>query len=375
MATKQRSEGSAVEALDAQYIRNCWYVAAWDHEITHGQLLGRTLLDNAFVFYRQSSGAVTAFDDRCSHRLAPLSLGRLEGDHLRCMYHGAVYDPTGACIEIPGQTRIPPQLRVRSYPVVERDHYVWIWPGDPALADPASIPDCHWLDDPGWVGKPGETIFAANYLLLVDNLLDFSHLTYVHAATFGGSDEIAKAGQTVEEFPWGVRVTRRYPNIEMPTFARPIARFSDPVDRWHIYDWYIGGNVLSMDSGWAPAGTGALEGRLVPEAMQFRLVQALTPETASKTHYFWSQPRNFELQDDALTETLYASANAGFAEDRAMIEAQQDVINKHPDALMRGIALDAGLNRVRKLINNQLLRESREALERDASPSHVKKSR
>jgi phenylpropionate dioxygenase-like ring-hydroxylating dioxygenase large terminal subunit len=238
------------------FIRNCWYVGAWDHEIVEGRVLSRTLLGSAIVFYRQTSGAIVALDDRCAHRLAPLSLGRVEGDRLRCMYHGLVYDPSGKCVEIPGQDVIGSGLRVRSYPVVERDRYVWIWLGDPARADPAAIPDCHWLDDPAWVGKPGLVEFGANFLLLVDNLLDFSHLTYVHANTFGGSTAIALAKQKIDEFGWGVRVTRYYPNITMPPFATGLAPFGNPVDRWHIYDWYVGGNVLTMDSGWAPAGTG-----------------------------------------------------------------------------------------------------------------------
>jgi phenylpropionate dioxygenase-like ring-hydroxylating dioxygenase large terminal subunit len=336
------------------FIKNCWYVAAWDHEINAGSLLGRTLLGKSIVFYRESSGRVVALENRCCHRFAPLSRGRLEGDHLRCMYHGLLFNSQGKCIEIPGQETIGPQMNVSSYPVVERDHYVWIWLGDADKADASSIVDCHWLDDPRWIGKPAYMRFAGNYLLLVDNLLDFSHLSYVHENTLGGSSAIATARQKIEEIPGGIRITRYYPSISMPPFARGIAQFKDPVDRWHIYDWYVAGNVLVMDSGWAPAGTGALEGRRVPETMQFTLVQALTPESENATHYFWSQPRNFKIDDEALTETLATAATVAFGEDREMIEAQQEVIKANPDTKMTAITADAALIRVRRMIDKAL---------------------
>jgi phenylpropionate dioxygenase-like ring-hydroxylating dioxygenase large terminal subunit len=340
------------------FIRNCWYVAAWDHEITAGSLLARTLLGKSIVFYRESSGRVVALENRCCHRFAPLSRGRLEGDHLRCMYHGLLFDSQGKCIEIPGQETIGPQMKVSSYPVVERDHYVWIWLGDADKADASKIVDCHWLDDPSWIGKPAYMSFAGNYLLLVDNLLDFSHLSYVHENTLGGSSVIAATRQKIEQILGGIRITRYYPSISMPPFARGIAPFEDPVDRWHIYNWYVAGNVLVMDSGWAPAGTGALEGRRAQEAMQFTLVQALTPESENATHYFWSQPRNFKLDDKALTETLATAATVAFVEDREMIEAQQKVIKANPDNKMITITADAALVRVRRMIDKALVVEA-----------------
>ncbi len=263
-------------------------------------------------------------------------------------------------MEIPGQDRIGPQVRVRSYPLAERDRYVWIWMGDPALADPATIPDCHWQDDPAWRSTPGYKHFKASYLLIIDNLLDFSHLSFVHASTLGGSQSMATTRPKLDRFPWGVRVTRQYPGDPIPPYAVKLAKFDGPVDRWQIYDWIVAGNILSMDSGFAPAGTGALSGSRVPESLQFHSVQALTPETEGTTHYFWSYPHNFALDDGAVTDMLANAVGAAFEEDRAVIEAQQAVVDRSPDSKMIAIAADAGGMQVRWMIDQKLAAEAKQ---------------
>ena len=123
--------------LSPTFVHDSWYVAAWDHEIGADALFARQLLGKPLVFFRTAAGAVVALDDRCCHRAAPLSIGRKEGDCVRCQYHGLKFDASGTCVDMPGQDRIPLQARVRSYPVVERNRFVWVWMGDPALADPA----------------------------------------------------------------------------------------------------------------------------------------------------------------------------------------------------------------------------------------------
>ena len=133
-------------------LRNTWYVAAWADEIAPGDLLARRILNEALVFWRGPDGAPVAQVDRCPHRLAPLSAGRLEGGRLRCMYHGLLFDAAGRCVEVPAQEHISPNLRIKTYRVVERDRLIWIWMGEEALADPGLIPDAHWLADPNWRG-------------------------------------------------------------------------------------------------------------------------------------------------------------------------------------------------------------------------------
>ena len=120
-----------VESDEGIFLKNCWYVAAWDHELIDGTKLARTILEKPVVIYQGESGQVVALADRCCHRGAPLSMGRIEGDCIRCMYHGMKFEPSGKCIQIPGQDTIPPKLGVRSYPVVAHDHLVWIWMGTP----------------------------------------------------------------------------------------------------------------------------------------------------------------------------------------------------------------------------------------------------
>ena len=173
------------------FLKNCWYVAAWDYELIDGKLLPRTLLGENVLLYRGDSGEVIALNDRCPHRGALLSQGRREGDSVRCMYHGIKYDQTGRCVQIPGQDMIPPKLRVRKYPIVESGHLIWIWMGEAARADRALIPVYAPLHDPKWKGLPAYLHYDANYLLIVDNLSDFAHLAFVHTHTLGGSEEYA----------------------------------------------------------------------------------------------------------------------------------------------------------------------------------------
>ena len=148
------------------------------------------------VFFRREDGIPVALEDRCCHRRAPLSLGKLHGDIVECPYHGLRFDQTGACVRIPSQDRIPAAARVTAYPVVERNRWIWIWMGDPALADPDLIEDFHWIEDPDW-GFGGDRLhLEGNYLLLVDNLLDTTHLTFIHPTTLGTNDFVGSEVET-----------------------------------------------------------------------------------------------------------------------------------------------------------------------------------
>jgi phenylpropionate dioxygenase-like ring-hydroxylating dioxygenase large terminal subunit len=349
----------AVKAL-----KNTWYVAAWDFEAAPGVILARRILGEALILYRDQQGRPVAAADRCPHRLAPLSAGRMEGGNLRCMYHGLLFDGAGRCIEVPGQEMISPNLKLKTYPVVERDRFLWIWMGEPALADPVLIPDAHWLADPGWRALPGYLHYdRANYVTVMDNLLDFSHLGFVHENTLGGGRVSAEVKPRIERFDWGLRISRLYGNIPLPPYLKALARFEGPVDRWQIYDWRMAGNVLSMDFGSAPAGRGALEGARPPEALVFHTVQCLTPETEGSTHYFWAAANGFELDDPSVTEEIHKQTAIAFAEDKAIIEAQQAVIDEHPHARMTAIAADAGLQQGRALLGRMLQAEAdREAV-------------
>jgi phenylpropionate dioxygenase-like ring-hydroxylating dioxygenase large terminal subunit len=159
------------------FLRNVWNVAAWSHEVGAEGVFARKLLGEAVILWRKADGTVVAMADHCPHRWAPLSLGRREGDALRCMYHGLLFDSAGARVDVPGAERIPPGLSAKTYPIVERDNYVWIWMGEAALADPALVPALPGQADPKWHYEPGYILYEnAGYQLIMDNLLDFSHL-------------------------------------------------------------------------------------------------------------------------------------------------------------------------------------------------------
>ena len=341
--------------LTPRFVHNAWYVAAWDHEIGTEGLFARQLLGKPLVFWRKADGGVVALDDRCCHRAAPLSIGRKEGDCVRCLYHGLKFDASGACVQMPGQERIPPNACVRSYPVVERDRFVWIWMGDAAQADATKIPAFFWHDSPEWRMKPGYIHYRAHYQLVVDNLLDFAHLSYVHPTTLGTAN-VAQVRAKVEPIDGGLRITRWSLDDDMPPNHQRVARFQGKVDRWQIYEWHPPA-FMRMDAGSAPAGSGAPEGHVVPQAMRFRHTSVQTPETAGTTHYFFCQARAFELDDDAMTEAIFQDVSTAFAEDRTMIEAQQRTLDATPDFRPVGTTHDQALNMARHILKQRLALE------------------
>ncbi len=327
------------------FIRNCWYVAAWSHEVGADSLLARTIIGEPVLLMRTAAGEVVALDDRCCHRGAPLSRGRREGDCVRCGYHGLKFDAQGRCVEIPGQESIPPQARVRTYPVVEQHRWIFVWMGDPQRADPALLPDNSAGDDPGFRYQPDYMHYDVDYLLIADNLLDFSHLTYVHSGTLGGSDRIALTRPEIESIPRGLRVVRRVRDVPPAPYYRNFADFPGNVDRWFDYRFVVPG-ILLMHSGAKPPGRpwDDFEG-----ALHLKSCQALTPETERTTHYFFMQAHGFALDDERITDSLRASVVTAFEEDRETIRAQRRMLDLGP---MRFVPIhaDAALNRFRLLV-------------------------
>ncbi len=336
------------------FVRNCWYVAAWSHEITTS-LFTRTILGEPICMYRNTEGTLVAVADRCAHRGAPLSLGRIEGDSVRCMYHGLKFNQSGVCVEVPAQERTPPGLCIRSYPTVERNNWIWIWMGDPKMADAADIIDTWPLGHAAWPYRPGYYHYAAPHLLICDNLLDFSHIGYVHPTTLGGTENIALNRPKVTRAANSVRVERWLLDEVPAPFHTRVAQFSGRVDRWHFYDFHVPG-VLVMHSGVQATGTGAPEGR-VAGALEFRSCQAVTPETTASTHYFYAVPRNFAIDNTEVTETVFLDIVTAFEEDRVMIEAQARNLEFAAGWKMNPIAADAGLAQFRWLMERRLLAE------------------
>ncbi|CAB3947369.1 Toluene-4-sulfonate monooxygenase system iron-sulfur subunit TsaM1 [Achromobacter insolitus] len=341
------------------FIKNTWYVAAWDHEVSADGLFSRTITGVPVLMYRDGGGRLVALEDRCCHRGAPLSVGRREGDCVRCMYHGLKFDPSGACVDAPAQARIPPKARVRTFPVVEQHRWIWIWMGDPERADPALIPDTQWLDHPEWRSQDGYIHYDVNYLLIADNLLDFSHLPFVHPTTLGGSEDYASVSPKVDRLPDGVRITRWTLNTEAPAFAKKVREWPGLVDRWNIYNFTLPG-ILLMDSGMAPAENGAQEGNR-QGAIEFRGCQALTPETATSTHYFFAHPHNFSIDRPEITASIHQSVVEAFDEDRDIITAQQRSLSLAPDFKMVPLSIDAALSQFRWVVARRIEEEQEAA--------------
>ncbi len=238
------------------FLENRWYAAAWDREVTETPL-ARRLLDHPVVLYRGADGTPAALEDACPHRRMPLSRGRVEtGGLLRCAHHGLLFAPDGSCTAGPCGGSPPAGARVRSFPLVERDRFVWIWMGDPDRADPSLVPDYFANDHPGWRSVSGLFRVAGGYRLMIDNLLDLSHVQFVHAATLG-TDHVA-------DFP--VEVRRRADGVQIdrwilggpppPMFAAAAGGIDHEVDRWQLITWTPPGHVV-IDAGCARAGTGA----------------------------------------------------------------------------------------------------------------------
>ena len=335
-----------------RFVRNCWYVAGWEDEVPQDGLFSRTLLGESVLFYRTAGGRIVGLENRCCHRGAPLHLGRKEGDCVRCMYHGLKFDPTGKCIEVPGQERIPPRAGVRSYPVVAKDEFLWVWMGDPALADESRILSYWWHTDPGWRKKRASLHYQAPYTLIVDNLLDFSHLTYVHGTTIGTAS-IAQTRAVVEPIEGGLKIARRYYNDEIQPNRRSIATFDGPADRWQLYEW-IAPSFLRLHTGSSPAGTGAHEGTFVPETMQYRHASVQTPETETSTHYFFSHAANFKLDDPLVIDTVFDGVYRAFVEDKVIIEAQYQALLLGRPFEPMAIVHDTAMVQARKLIRKML---------------------
>ncbi len=333
------------------FARDCWYVAAWSHEVGAG-LFSRTLLGEPVCMYRDTKGEVMALVDRCAHRGAPLSKGRLEGDAVRCMYHGVKFDRAGQCVDVPGQDRVPPKLCVRSYPVFERNNWIWIWLGDPAKADPQQVPDTWSLARADWPYKPGYCHYDAPHMLICDNLLDFSHIGYVHPTTLGGTENIAASRPRVSRTAMGIRVERWLIDEVPAPFHTKVAQFPGKVDRWHFYDFIVPG-VLVMHSGVQATGTGATEGN-TRDALEFRSCQAVTPETEGTSHYFYAVPRNFSVDDESITQTIFQDIVDAFEEDRVMIEAQARNLELSKDWTFGPIGADAALSQFRWLMGKKM---------------------
>ena len=338
------------------FLRNYWYVCAWPHEVGR-DMLARTICNEPVILFRREDGTPAALEDRCCHRHLPLSEGKLVGDAVQCGYHGLMFDTAGACVQVPGQTHVPPDARIKAYPVTERYGLVWIWMGDTARADEALIPDTHQNDHPDWTSLGGVTHIACNYQLFVDNLLDLTHETFVHVDTIGHETVAAtpmKASWTDDT----VTVERWMLGFEPPPYFAKLLGTSGKVDRWQ-YIYFYPPCHLRLDVGVAIAGTGAPEGDR-SQGITTWVINSITPETERSMYSFWALPRDFARDDEELTQRLTDQVRKIILEDKVVVEAQQRSLDLTGEDDLIDINADAGALRARRIIAELLAKEAAE---------------
>jgi phenylpropionate dioxygenase-like ring-hydroxylating dioxygenase large terminal subunit len=303
-------------------LKNTWYVAAWSDEVVPGKLLGRTYLNEPVVLFRQADGTPVALGDRCPHRFAPLHLGKQIGDVVQCGYHGLEFGSDGRCVRNP-HGGVPASARTRSYPLVERYDLLWIWPGE-GPADPDLIPDEFAFATDKRLAHNRMYLHAkANYLLLVDNLMDVSHALYLHSGSLTTEDMREDYEPKVDIKDGVTSLVIHQKGIRPPPFwAAALPRDTDRVDvreisRGHIPSMVMHEMVYSQP-GEPPYGE---------RGASSRSAHLYTPETDGTTHYFYTLSRDFHRDSAEIQERLATEIRRIFTmEDIPMIEAQQRLI-------------------------------------------------
>ena len=335
------------------YVRNQWYVIAEPDEVSDGKFCTRMVMDENIVVFRTESGKLTALEDRCPHRCAPLSLGRVEGESIKCGYHGATFDGNGQCVSVPGQDTLPPaQYRVKSYPVVEKYGYIWIWMGSPELADKdVGFPEGFYMSDPDhpdWDGVYDRFLsFPCNYQLINDNLFDLSHAETVHPETLGAAEttrvfrsqakKAPKPGMSgeidegvtyqINDNDIGIQV-RIFDKQAGPLFHQALGNmqgkdtYEGNVDFLMNVDWW-------MPSFFSFAPTTKPAGQTSGPAMSFVNLNALTPETQYSTHYFFKTCQSQAPDNKELTNRYAGAVSFAFNQDKKIITEQQKILGKN----------------------------------------------
>ncbi|BDM22147.1 aromatic ring-hydroxylating dioxygenase subunit alpha [Pseudomonas sp. LRP2-20] len=339
------------------YPKNAWYVACTPDEIAE-KPLGRQICGEKMVFYRGLEKQVHAVEDFCPHRGAPLSLGYVENGQLVCGYHGLVMGCDGKTVSMPGQ-------RVRGFPcnktyaAVERHGFIWVWPGDQDKADPATICHLEWAENEQWAYGGGLFHIKCDYRLMIDNLMDLTHETYVHASSIG-QKEIDEAPPVTTVNGDEVVTARHMENIMAPPFWRMALRGNNlpddqPVDRWQICRFTPPSHVL-IEVGVALAGKGGYDAAPEHKASSI-VVDFITPETETSIHYFWGMARSFNPQDKALTASIREGQGKIFSEDLDMLEQQQANLLANPQRNLLKLNIDAGGVQSRKVLERLLAEE------------------
>ncbi len=336
------------------FLKNTWYVVCSSSDLTD-KPLGRTICNERMAFYRDEHQHVAALEDFCPHRGAPLSLGFVKNGQLHCGYHGLVMGCEGRTVAMPGQ-RVKNFPEIRTFAAHEQYGFIWVWPGDPARADTALIPHLEWHNNPAWAYGGGLYHIQCDYRLMIDNLMDLTHETYVHANSIGQPEIDETPCETTVD---GDRVvtSRRMFNIPAPPFWRMALRGNGladdvPVDRWQICRFTPPSHIM-IEVGVAHAGHGGYD---APDSHKVYsvVVDFLTPETETSMWYFWGMARKFKPDDAELTQSIREGQGKIFSEDLQMLERQQQNLTRHAGRRLLNLNIDAGGAHSRRVIERLL---------------------
>lgn len=346
--------------------RNAWYPLTWSRNVTR-KLASYRVLGSDLVVYRTEAGEPVCLDDVCPHRLAPLSMGKLRGDAVECGYHGMTFGADGRCIRIPGQKVIPASAKVPSYPLHEKMGLVWIWPGDPDIADPSLIYDLPQYDAPGWHAAHGDALrIDANYLNLADNLCDPAHVSFVHLSTLGNSasEEIPVEHSFAER---GVLVWRWIKDAApIPLFAK-YGNFRGNVDRWHYYDYAAPCSAV-IDFGSADAGV-ITDPEQRDDGLRIFACHFITPVDDHVCIDHWLHVRNFARDDADVDQRLHADFRVAFNEDKEILERIEAVERSRPDVKRIRLGIDAAPQRMRRIVERMVSEERKSPAAQPAAAS------
>jgi phenylpropionate dioxygenase-like ring-hydroxylating dioxygenase large terminal subunit len=336
------------------FLRNAWYVAAWGDEIGR-ELRQIKVLGEKICMFRTEKGEVIALEDACPHRKLPLSKGRIKGDTVECGYHGLTFDCAGQCVAAPGKGRIPSAAKVRPYPVHEKYGLIWIWMGNAAIADVEDIFEIEHYDDPAWgINRGAAMQINCNYQLMTDNLLDPTHVAWVHQSSFA-QDAAKDAPLRVSKVENGILVSRWMMDVEPAPFYKKVIEFSGNCDRLQHYEVRFPSHAL-IRAVFTPAGTGGPDGPLHENTFIMDSYKFMTPTTETETRYYWFQIRNIRPQDDALSSMMSDDVLHAFEEDRAILnEVQVGLTNKTSPHI--DLSIDAGPLRFRRQLEAMIAEE------------------
>jgi vanillate O-demethylase monooxygenase subunit len=334
------------------FIKNAWYVACWGDEVKPGEMFNRKLLGDMVVFFRKEDGTLAALQDRCPHRFIPLHLGKIVGDRIECAYHGLTFDCSGKCVKNPhGDGKIPAAAKVKAYSVAEKYGMVWIWMGS-QTADPATIPDYSVLESKaGFATSSGYLHIDANYELMGENLLDLSHITYLHDGYLGSPEQVG-ADQVLKEEGGQIHCNRWMPNISVPPiFDMVYRRDGKPVDMWTNMTW-IPPSCFLLDSGVHEVG-----GEREDHGWYYG-VHILTPESEKTVHYHFAaaMPPGTNMSPDEAAKFSALRRHAFEVQDKPIINAQQAAIGDNDFWEMKPVLLnvDAGPIRMRRSLERMV---------------------